>query len=265
MLLLAPFKETYIRRDLIREFVSRDLRDRYTGQFLGIVWAYGHPLLLMMVYTFLFAYVFPTRFGAGASMQDFSVNVLAGVLPWLAFQDALSRSTTTLMAQSNLVKQIVFPIEVLPLKTAFSSALPYCFGLLFVVGYAAWHGTLTWFSLSLIFVVLFQLIAMVGVSFMLAAISVFFRDIKDFVQFFCAVNLFAQPILYNPSAVPDFLLTIFKCNPFSYLTWCWQDALYNGGFVHSAAWIVLPIISLLSLIAGWSLFQKLKNYFGDAL
>lgn len=252
-------------RELIGELVSRELRDRHAGQVLGVIWAYGHPVILMAIYTFLFAYVFPARYGTGAAVNDYSVNVLAGIVSWLAFQDLLARAPSILVGQSNLVKQIVFPTEVLPVKTAIASALSYAAGLLFAVGYAAWHGTLSWLTLTLPLIVLCQVAAMIGAAFILSAIGVFLRDLRDIVSVFCSVNLFAQPILYNPYATPDWLHWVFLANPFSYLVWCWQDAVYHGQIVHPLAWIFLPVGSILTLVLGWLVFERTRHAFGDAL
>jgi lipopolysaccharide transport system permease protein len=253
------------RRDLIGELVHRELRDRHAGQNLGRLWAFGHPLLLMVIYTILFAYVFPTRFSTGGAIQDFSVNVLVGILPWLAFQDLLARSPSILIGHANLVKQIVFPTEVLPIKTAIASALPYVFSLVFAVGYAGWKGSLSWFALILPFVIICQLAAMIGMAFLLAAIGVFLKDLRELVQIFCTVNLFAQPILYNPFATPEILRNILFFNPFSYLIWCWQDALFLGTPIHIAAWIFLPLGSVGLLLIGWINFHRMSHAFGDAL
>lgn len=262
---VSPLRQLYARRELVSEMVRRELRDRHAGQTLGVLWAYGHPLLLMLIYTVLFSYVFPTRFAKEGAMLDFSVNVFAGIVPWLAFQDLLSRSPSILLGHANLVKQIVFPTEVLPVKTAIASVLPYSLGLLFAVGYAGWHGTLSLLSLTLPLLIICQAAAMVGVAFLLAAIGVFFRDLRELVTVFCSINLFAQPILYNPFATPDFLQWIFAANPFSYLTWCWQDALFWGQLAHPAAWIVLPIGSASILVMGWTVFERTRHMFGEAL
>lgn len=262
---VAPIKVLFARRELIGELVKRELRDRHTGQVLGVLWAYGHPLVLMLIYTFLFAYVFPARFGDSASIQDYSVNVFAGIVPWLAFQDLLAKSPSILVSHSNLVKQVVFPNEVLPVKTAIASALPYIVGLLFALCYAALHGTLSWFSLTLIFVIICQVMAMLGVAFIMSAGGVFLRDLRDIVTVFCSINLFAQPILYNPFSTPDFLKWIFAVNPFSYLVWCWQDALFHGEVVHTVAWVLLPLGSMLTLAIGWVTFERTRHWFGDAL
>lgn len=262
---MSAIRALLAKRELIADLVWRELRDRHAGQSLGVLWAYGQVLFLVVLYTFLFAYVFPARYQQEGASGDFSVSVLAGIVSWLAFQDILGRASGILVGHANLVKQIVFPTEVLPLKSSIATLLPHSVGLLFAIGYAAWQGTLSWLSLALPFIVFFQFLAMAGVAFLLAAIGVFFRDLRDVVSVLCAVNLFAQPILYNPYATPPWLQWVFAFNPFSYLVWCWQDALFFGSIAHPAAWVVLPIGSTAMLIFGWKVFQNTKQSFGDAL
>lgn len=263
--LVAPLRMLGARRELIRELVARELSDRHAGQALGALWAYGHPLIMMLIYTVLFAYVFPARFGAGAAMTDYSVNVFAGIVSWLAFQDVLARAPSVMVAHASLVKQIVFPTEVLPIKAALASAVPYSVSLLFVIGYTAMHRTIAWTIGLLPFVIICQLAAMIGVTFMLSALGVFLRDLREIVGVFCTINLFAQPILYNPFALPHALQWVFVVNPFSYLVWCWQDALFYGELRHPAAWIALPLGSVAVLIVGFKMFDRLRHQFGDAL
>lgn len=258
-------KLIYDKRELILEMVRRELRDRHAGQLLGTLWAFGHPLILMLVYTFLFAYVFPTRFGNQGNLQDYSTNVIAGLVPWLVFQDILARTTSVLIGHSSLAKQIVFPTEVLPIKTSIATSVPYLVGLAFAIGYSFWHGQLTLFAFTIPFLIICQFVAMTGMAFLLSVCGVFFRDIRDMIQVFCTINLFAQPILYNPYATSKWLKIFFTLNPFSYLTWCWQDALFYGRPLHIYAWILFPLGSFTLLMLGWSTFQYLKDLLGDAL
>lgn len=261
----APLSSVVRHRELVAELVKRELADRHVGQTLGVIWAYGHPVLLMLMYTFLFAYVFPTRVAAAGGTRNFAVSVLIGVLSWLAFQDILARSTTILSAQASLVKQIVFPVEVLPVKAAIASALPYAPALIFTLGVAGLSGALTPLVLTVPLLIGIQLVAMTGVALMLSALGIFFRDLRDFVTVFCAVNLFVQPILYNPNALPSVMRWVFLFNPFSYQVWCWQDAVYHGSLRHPAAWIVFPLSAVLTLAVGWVIFSRLRHHFGDAL
>jgi lipopolysaccharide transport system permease protein len=261
----SSLSTVYKHRELMLELVRRELRDRHVGQLLGTMWAYGYPLLLVLMYSFLFAYVFPTRTAGGGGQRDFAISVLSGIVSWLAFQDLLARSTTLLSSHASLVKQIVFPIMVLPIKTAIASVLPYSLALLFTIGYAALSGSLTIMILTVPFLIVTQLTAMIGVALMLSALGIFFRDLRDLVTVFCTVNLFAQPILFNPFATPDIMSWVFRLNPFSYQVWCWQDALYFGSFQHPAAWVVFPLCAISSLGIGHVVFSRLRHNFGDAL
>jgi lipopolysaccharide transport system permease protein len=114
-------------------------------------------------------------------------------------------------------------------------------------------------------VVGFQLVAMAGMAFILSAGGVFLRDLRDVVAVFASINLFAQPILYNPLATHSWLHWVFIANPFSYVVWCWQDVLYNGHIAHPMAWVVFPIISMATFALGWTMFQRTRHAFGDAL
>jgi len=263
---LVPFaRMLYVRRELITEMVRRQLRDEHMGQAIGVLWAFGQPLVLMFMYAVLFAYVFPARSGSDVSRADYSSSVIAGIVPWLAFQNLMFQAPGILVNQANLVKQIVFPTEVLPVKTALGSALPYCVALVFALGYSAWHGTLSWWTLSVPWLIICQLAAMIGVAFLLSAVGVFMRDLKEFVQVFTTVNLFVQPILYNPFVHIKYLDTLFYFNPFSYLTWCWQDALFRPTAPHPSAWVVFPLCSFGVLVLGWLVFESTRPSFGDAL
>ncbi len=255
----------YTRRELIAEMVRRQLRDEHMGQTIGALWAFGQPMVLMIMYMVLFTYVFPARYGGKVSMADYSACVIAGIVPWLAFQNLLFRAPQILVQQANLVKQIVFPTEVLPVKTALASALPYCVALGFAIGYSAWPHDLSWWTLSIPGLIICQLAAMIGVAFLLAAVGVFMRDLKEFVQIFTTVNLFAQPILYNPFVHIRYLHTLFYFNPFSYLTWCWQDALFRPAPFHHPAWIIFPVCSFGVLVLGCWVFESTRPSFGDAL
>ena len=265
-MILQNFAELTRNRELILEIVKREQFNRHAGSVLGVLWSYGHVLALMVLYMILFAYVFPTRFdtGSGAS-GDFSVSVIAGVLQWLAFQEALGRAPTVLIGAQNLVKQIVFPIQVLPVSHAISGALPYGFAVIIVSFYAFYMGTASLLLAALPLILILHLMAIVGFVYFLSAFGVFFRDVKELITVFLSVNLFAQPILYNPSAIPSFLEKFFYFNPFSYACWVWQDLLYHGVITRPYAWCVYSLLCICSYLVGLSVFKRLQPHFGDLL
>ena len=263
--MLNFIRTMYSRRELITELIRHELRDEHMGQTIGALWAYGQPLILMFMYAFLFAYIFPARYGGKVSMADYSSCVIAGIVSWLAFQNLLFRAPGILLNQANLVQQIVFPTEVLPVKTAIASALPYSVAVVFAIGYSAWHHDLSWWTLTIPWLILCQMSAMTGVAFLLSAGGVFIRDLREFVQILTSINLFAMPVLYNPFATPRPLTIFFHFNPMSYQIWCWQDALFAPNAPHIAAWVVFPLFSFGILMLGWWIFERAKHSFGDAL
>ncbi len=247
---------------------KRELQERYAGEMLGAVWAVGHPLLLMALYVFVFAFVFRIRIAdsAATSALDYTAFLLAGLIPWLAFQDAMNKGASVIVVNAGLVKQVVFPVEILPVKGVLASMLTQLVSLLVLFAYVLWtHGGLFWTWLLLPLLLFCQTLAMIGVCYVLAAVGTFFRDVKDIMVLVTTAGLYLIPALYPPGSVPRAFELFFYANPFSYMTWCYQDALYYGRFEHPAAWVVFPLGSLLALYLGYRIFRKLRPMFGNVL
>jgi lipopolysaccharide transport system permease protein len=257
-------------RELTWEMTRREIKDRYAGQALGVVWAIGHPLLLMALYVFVFAYVFPTRFETGSDMpRSFVSYILSGLIPWMAFAEAMSKGTSVITGQAALVKQVVFPTEILPVKAVLACFITQLLatGFLLVFMLATEHGwPATVVLLPLLF--LLQLLAMIGVNYLLSSIAVYIRDLREVVQVFLTAGVFLAPIFYLPSWVeranPLFQL-VLNANPFTHLVWCYRDVLYYGSVAHPGSWAVTTALSALVFYGGYRVFRKLKPAFGDAL
>jgi homopolymeric O-antigen transport system permease protein len=257
-------------RQLTWEMTRREITDRYAGQVFGTLWAIGHPLLLMALYVFVFCYIFPARVGHSYQMpRSLTTYILAGMIPWLTFSEAMGKASSVIVGHTALVKQVVFPIEILPVKGVLASFVTQLVAtsILLIYMAAAEH---TWPLTLLLLPGLFvlQLLAMVGVSYVLAAVGVYFRDLKDFVQVFVTAGLFLAPILYQPAQLGQVARPfrwVLYANPFSHLVWCYQDAVYFGRFQHPISWLVVVVLSGAVFYGGYRVFRKLKALFGDAL
>ena len=254
-------------RQLTIEMAKREINDRYLGQVFGVLWAIGHPLMMMAVYVFVFAYVFKVRIGGTLELPlDYTTYLLAGLIPWFGFQEAMSKSSTVIISNANLVKQVIFPIEVLPVKGVIASLITQIIFLILLLVYVlTTHHFLLWTYILLPVLIVLQTMAMIGVAYALAAIGTYLRDIKDFVQVLCVANFYLLPSLYLPEFVPAVFRPVLYVNPFSYLVWCYQDALYFGRFEHKWAWVVFSILSIGIFIIGYRLFRKLKVMFGNVI
>jgi lipopolysaccharide transport system permease protein len=254
-------------RHLMLEMAKREITDRYSGQFFGAFWAVGHPLTLILVYIFIFNIVFKVKIGGTADMPlDYTVYLLSGLIPWLAFQESMSKASAVVVGNANLVKQVVFPIEALPVKGVIASLVTESiFFVLLIIYVAVSQRLLLWTYLLLPALIVVQALAMIGISYLLSAIGVYFRDTKDFVQVFSLVGVYLMPTFYLPEFVPALFRGLLYVNPFSYLIWCYQDALYYGRFEHGWAWPVFVVLSLSIFVLGYRLFRRLKSMFANVL
>jgi lipopolysaccharide transport system permease protein len=246
---------------------KREISEKYAGQIFGLSWAIGHPLILMGIYVFIFAFVFKMRIGGTRELPlDYTTYLLSGLIPWMSFQESMSKSSTVIIANANLVKQVVFPIEILPVKGVIASFVTQVISTLILIGYITFTYRSLHFTYLLIpFLFFFQMLAMIGVSYILSSVGTYFRDLKDFVQVFSVVGVFLMPIFYLPAQVPALFRPLLFLNPFSYLAWCYQDVCYFGRMEHPIAWAVFVVGSLGVFYAGYRVFRKLKLMFANVL
>lgn len=254
-------------RELTFEMARRELADRYAGQALGIFWAIGHPVFMIGLYVFVFAFVFKQKVGGTVAMPlDYTTYILSGLVCWMSFQESMVKSCSAITGNAALVKQVVFPLEILPVKGVLASLFPQLVSLTLLVVYVlVTHHGLEATYLLLPFLMVMQFLAMIGVAYILAPIGAYFRDIKDVVQLFATAGVYMMPIFYLPAWVPAQFKLVLYFNPFSYLVWCYQDALYFGRFEHPAAWWIMGVGSITIFVLGYRLFRKLKPGLGNIL
>ena len=175
--LTSLFRES---RTLTLEMAMREIRAAHAGQTLGVFWGIAQPLFLMLLYAFLFGVVFRQKIGGTYELpRNFIVYLLAGLVPWLAFQVSMLKSSTVISGNANLVKQVVFKLEVLPAAGVLAACLSLAIGLTFMTLYTlVVYAALPLTYLLLPALVILQILAMGGVSFALAALGAFFRDVK---------------------------------------------------------------------------------------
>lgn len=254
-------------RVLAIEIVKRDLRGQHAGQLFGRAWGIAQPLVLLALYAFVFGIVFRIRIGDTHELpRNYTIYLLSGMVPWLAFVQAMARGVTALTDNAQLVKNMVFPVEILPVSRALAACLPLGVGLAFV----ALFTLATEMGLPLTYVlvpvlVVFQLLAMAGFAFALSGLGTIARDVKEVIQVVSVLGVFVLPIVYLPETVPSAFKPLLYLNPFSYLVWSYQDALYYGRIEHPYAWVFVIVGGLFAFVTGYRLFRKVKPYFGNVL
>ncbi len=259
-----PLRTIVEHRSLIRSLVRRDIVGRYRGSYGGLFWTVIHPLLLMLTYWFVFDIVLRTRFGEGGRPGNFVLYFLAGMLPWLAFSEAVGRSAGIVPEHANFVKKLVFPVEILPVNLVFAGLFSQLFGvLIFLAGMAAFGETppLTAGYLPLLLVP--QILLTMGLCWFLAGLGAIVRDLGQIIGFVLTVWFFITPICYPESALPASLIWVYELNPIFVLVRGYRDILLEAAAPawEPLAWLTLG--SAMVFVVGFAWFYKLKRSFAD--
>lgn len=253
-------------RHLLAALTARELKDANVRSVMGSFWAVGAPLLTMLVYVFAFSLIFRVRMGGDGDPGAYVGYVLVGLAVWISLQESASRAAGAVLYNANLVKQIVFPVEVLPLKTALAAQLTTLVTLAVAAAACGAAGTLTLWSAPLALAALIVLLALcVGLSFFLASLAVFMPDVRNLVGLFFSIGLFLHPILYPPDAPPAAVAWAFEFSPFSHVLWIFRDALFWGELTRPHSWAVAAAFALVVYVLGFRFFAMLKPTFGNAL
>lgn len=255
------------KRTLTYEVARREISSEHTGKALGMFWGLLQPLFLLIVYAFIYGVVFKAKIGGTYALpRNFTIYLLSGLVPWFAFQLSMTKATSVIVGNANLVKEVVFDINVLPIATTLAACLSLLLGLGFItILTLVTYGTLPLTYLALPVIMLAQFFAMAGVAFALASLGTFIRDVRDLVQLSAVVLIFLMPIVYLPNQIPAAFNPLLWLNPFTYMVYCYQDILYYGRFQHQVSWIAFPLGSLLVFAAGYRLFRRVRPFFANVL
>ena len=259
-------------RGLIQSLVARELKARYRGSVLGFFWSFVNPLLLLLVYTFVFTYILPARFknpDGQSDMDYYALFLFCGLLPWTWFSSALLEATGALITGGNLIKKVLFPAEVLPIVSVLANMVHFFLGLIILVVFLLIYRHvpdlpgLVWFPI----VVAVQLVFTLALALLLSALTVHFRDIRDLLSNLLTFWFFATPIVY-----PYFLESVarfrwlFNFNPFFHLATSYQEILYFPGPVGHAKWLLaLGGASAALFVFAYWIFDRLRDSFAEAV
>lgn len=254
-------------RALIQELVLRDLRGGHAGHSLGSVWIYLQPMVVVATYMLIFGVVIGTKINASANFPgDYTSYIVVGMVPWLVMANALGRAPYIFSSNANLVKQVVFPIEVLPVASVVSCFLIFVPSIVLMVVYKATvGGGLTWMVMLLPVIVCLHAIFALGLMLVLSVTTPFLRDIREFVTIYLSISMYFTPAIYLPDWAPAAVRPVLYLNPFSYLTWVYQDVLFFGSVHHPYAWVMLLLLSAGSFFGGVRVFKRIKPFLGNVL
>lgn len=256
-------------RFLISQMVRRDIGQRYRGSYLGVLWSIINPLLMLMIYTFVFSVVFKARWqtsGENTGIGEYAITLFAGLIPFNLFSEVMNRAPMIVINYPNYVKKVVFPLEVLVVVIVGTATVTsfISLGILVVVNFILTKTiSPTIIFLPLIYLPL-QLLAL-GFGWFLASLGVYVRDIGQGIAVVMQLLLFATPVLYPATSIPEQYSILIKINPLAMIVGDFRNLLLWGQLFPIKEWVFWLLFSIFLSIAGYVWFMGTKKGFPDVL
>ena len=260
-------RSLFRNRELIRSLTQREVIGRYRGSMLGLLWSFFNPVLMLAVYTFVFSVVFKARWNSGSdSRTEFALVLFAGLMVFNLFSECVNRAPNLILSNANYVKKVVFPLEILPWVSLFSALFHTLISIgVWLLFYAIFFGVPS-VTAWLLPVVVFPLIALtMGISWFLASLGVYLRDVSQIIGILTTVLMFLSPIFYPVSSLPEEYRSLFQLNPLTTTIEMAREVLIWG---KQPAWSLFGTSLALSFIIaymGFAWFQKTRKGFADVL
>lgn len=254
-------------KGLIRNLVYREVVGRYKGSMLGIFWSLATPIFMLLVYTIVFSVVFKARWGGGSdSKTEFALLLFAGLIIFNLFSECISRSPGLILANVNYVKKVVFPLEVLPWVSLGSALFHFAVSLgVWLVAYLVLFGLPHWHTALLPLVILPLALFVMGLSWILASLGVYLRDIGQIIGIAITALMFLSPIFYPASALPEAYQPIMFYNPLTMPIEMTRDLLYWGKMPQFSLLAIYTFGSSMFAMLGFAWFQKTRKGFADVI
>ena len=264
---LALLKSLWNNRHLITALAKRDVAGRYKETGFGLFWSLINPLILLAVYTLVFGLIFKGHWQSNhSSTMEYSLSIYCGIIIFTMFSECVSRAPNIILTNKNYVKKVIFPLETLPL-IALLSALFHC-----AISFIVWfifnlfvNGLPPLSSLLLPLIILPLALIVLGVSWLLSALSVYIRDIRQIIGSVITMLMFLSGVFYSADMIPENFKLLFLANPLANIIDLARNALLHGIPPKPAELLLLTLISSLFSWLGFYTFQKLRKGFADVL
>ncbi|UZW15937.1 ABC transporter permease [Clostridium pasteurianum] len=268
--LFESTREIFEYKELLSNLTIKELKLKYRNSILGFFWSFLNPILLMLVYTFAFTYIIPQN------TPHYTVSLLAALLPWNFFSAAVQGSTSSIVSNSNLIKKVYFPREIIPLSIILSNFVNFIITLtILFVAMAVENIKIGWVALLYPVVLILLLWLAIGLSYLLSALNVLYRDISHFVEIFFMLWLYLTPVIYplervqsiaqmDPSKA-QIIKICFLINPMTLVVESCRKLLLENKLPSAWYFIGLILINIVLILVGNSIFRRIEKVFAEEI
>lgn len=259
---MKSLREFYEYRELLKTNVRKDIRGRYKGSFLGVLWTFLTPLLQVFVYYLVFPYLM------AGGMPNFLVYLITGIFPWNFFQSVVTGATGCIKANEGVVKKVYFPRKILVLSQVLSGLVNFFIAIpIMLIFCIVYQIPLTWYVLLVPIIGIIEALLIYGIGLILAAVNVYVQDVSSIIQFVLNLMFYGTPIVYALNVFPqdNILAYLIKANPLTMIVDACRNVMMEG---IAPNWTALGIVLLLGIFLTWFgtwVFDKLQKGFAEEL
>lgn len=257
-----PFQLLFHYRKLLWQTTKNDIKVRFAGSVFGMLWIFLYPLLLLGAYAMVYIYVFKVKFQLFNS-NEYVIFIFCGLIPFLGFAEALSLGVGSVVSNASLMKNTMFPIELVPVKSVLVSQSTQTSGLVMLLITLALFEKWTVLLPFFLIIWILQILMSIGLIWILSSINVFARDLQSIISVIVLLLMLVSPIAYTEDMIPAEMRPFLTINPVYYLTVSYQNILMLGKFPSADIFITLVGLSLSIFILGYWFFTKMKRVFID--
>lgn len=260
MIKMNVFKDLYNYRELLKTNVKKEIRGKYKGSWLGVIWTFLNPLLMLAVYAFVFPYILRVN------VENYTIFMIVALIPWNFFTTAVISGTSCININGMILKKVYFPREIIPISVTVSQLINFLITCIIMFIFILVSGVGFSIHLALFPVIVFiQFIMILGINFILSSITVFVNDVAHFVQIAMTLGFYATPIVYLSTMLPEKFQWAMHANPMAVLVEAYRSALYYHQ-MPDLLWLgIWGVLSFVILIVGYILFKKLEKTFVEEL
>lgn len=248
----------YEYRQLLKSNVRKEIRGKYKGSFLGVLWSFVNPLLMTLIYAIVFPFILKN------SQEHYVTYLVIGILPWNFFTTVIAQGTTTILCNAGIIKKVYFPREILPISVATSGLINFIISFPIILIFLLVSGIgFSYYILFVPLIILTEYIFLLGIIFITSAIEVYIRDAEYIINFFINMLFYATPVLYSADLFPKKMSWIFKFNPMATIIESFRDVLFYKSMPPVKMLLIVLLMCIVLLLIGVKIFQKLERGFAE--
>ena len=245
-------------REFLKSNVKKDIRGKYKGSFLGILWSFINPLLSVLVYAIVFPYIMRIK------VENYLIYLITGIIPWTFFTSSINMGIISVLSNANMIKKVYFPRIILPISTVTSCLVNFLISCIIILLFCIGSGlglsiNLLWLPL----IAVIQYVMLLGFTFILSAIEMYMRDIEHIVNFVLSMAFYVTPILYTPDIFPTQLSWVLKINPMAYIVNAYRSIFFYKEMPDMIGLGIVGIFSVVIFFVGYVIFEKLQKGFAE--